>query len=95
MPESVLIVEDDPDIAENLRFNLEREGLKTRIAATGEQGLIDALSEQHQPSLIILDLMLPKMSGSDLCRRLRREPATRRTLRSSHEIRGRGRQGQG
>ena len=75
----VLIIEDDPDIAESLRYNLEREGLKTDIAETGEQGLTAALDAQGPPSLIILDLMLPGMSGTELCRRLRREPLTRRT----------------
>ena len=76
---TVLIIEDDPDIAESLRYNLERDGLKTRIAGTGEAGLSAALDASNPPALIILDLMLPGMSGMDLCRRLRREPATRRT----------------
>ncbi len=75
----VLIIEDDPDIAEGLRFNLEREGLTATVAATGEQGLAAALDAAKPPALIILDLMLPGMSGTELCRRLRREPATRRT----------------
>lgn len=79
MPKSVLIVEDDPDIAESLRYNLEREGLKTHVALTGEQGLTLALDARETPSLILLDLMLPGMSGSELCRRLRREPQTKRT----------------
>jgi DNA-binding response OmpR family regulator len=74
----VLIVEDDPDIAEGLRYNLEREGLPVLLAPTGEEGLKAALDPQAPPSLIILDLMLPGMSGEELCRRLRREPATRR-----------------
>ncbi|MCA1558604.1 MAG: response regulator transcription factor [Acidobacteria bacterium] len=75
----VLIVEDDTDIAESLRYNLEREGLKTRVAGTGEAGLSAALDGQSPHSLIMLDLMLPGMSGTELCRRLRREPQTRRT----------------
>ncbi len=80
MAKPVLIVEDDPDIAEGLRYNLEREGLEARVALTGEQGLAAALdTQQGPPALIILDLMLPGMSGTELCRRLRREPATRRT----------------
>ena len=74
----VLIVEDDPDIAENLRYNLEREGLRALIAETGEKGLAAALDAKDPPQLVILDLMLPGMSGTELCRRLRREPATRR-----------------
>lgn len=79
MSKAVLIVEDDPDIAEGLRYNLEREGLEVRVALTGEQGLAAALDPKGTPALVILDLMLPGMSGTELCRRLRREPATRRT----------------
>src|ERR1041385_1142218 len=79
MTRPVLIVEDDPDIAEGLKYNLEREGLETRVALTGEQGLQAALDARNPPSLVILDLMLPGMSGTELCRRLRREPQTRRT----------------
>lgn len=79
MARPVLIVEDDPDISESLKYNLEREDLSTVVAATGEQGLIEALNERNPPILIILDLMLPGMTGTELCRRLRREPLTRRT----------------
>ena len=79
MTRPVLIVEDDPDIAEGLRYNLEREGLDARVALTGEQGLALALDQKSPPALVILDLMLPGMSGTELCRRLRREPSTRRT----------------
>jgi DNA-binding response OmpR family regulator len=79
MSHPVLIIEDDPDIAESLQYNLEREGLSTVIALTGEHGLTAALNQTAAPALIILDLMLPGMSGIDLCRRLRREPQTRRT----------------
>jgi DNA-binding response OmpR family regulator len=75
----VLIIEDDPDIAEGVRFNLEREGLAARVAATGVEGLRAALDAKEPPALVILDLMLPGMSGTELCRRLRREPQTRRT----------------
>jgi DNA-binding response OmpR family regulator len=75
----VLIIEDDVDIAEGVRFNLEREGLRARVAPSGEEGLAAALDPREPPALVILDLMLPGMSGTELCRRLRREPATRRT----------------
>lgn len=75
----VLIIEDDADIAEGVRYSLEREGFNVRVALTGEQGLRAALDAQSPPVLIILDLMLPGMSGMELCRRLRREPATRKT----------------
>jgi DNA-binding response OmpR family regulator len=78
MPGHILIIEDDADIAESLRYNLAREGHLARVAATGEAGLVAALDVQHAPALIILDLMLPTMSGTEVCRRLRRENATRR-----------------
>ncbi|HEV2863301.1 MAG TPA: response regulator transcription factor [Pyrinomonadaceae bacterium] len=79
MNRPVLIVEDEPDIAEGLRYNLEREGLRAVVAGTGEKGLELALDKNNPPALILLDLMLPGMSGTELCRRLRREPQTRRT----------------
>ncbi|HEX8688018.1 MAG TPA: response regulator transcription factor [Pyrinomonadaceae bacterium] len=79
MTRRVLIVEDEPDIAEGLRYNLEREGFPTAVAATGERGLELALGGDSPPALVLLDLMLPGMSGAELCRRLRREPRTRRT----------------
>ncbi len=79
MARPVLIVEDDADIADGLKYNLEREGLPVAVASTGEEGLMMALDERNPPILILLDLMLPGMSGLDLCRRFRREPSTRRT----------------
>ena len=79
MNRPVLIVEDEPDIAEGIRYNLEREGLRAVVAATGEKGLEIALDRSNPPALVLLDLMLPGMSGTELCRRLRLEPQTRRT----------------
>jgi DNA-binding response OmpR family regulator len=79
MTKPVLIVEDEPDIAEGLRYNLERDGLPVLLARTGEEGLAAALDRKNPPALIILDLMLPGLSGTELCRRLRHEPQTRRT----------------
>jgi len=79
MTRPILIIEDDADISESLKYNFEREGLSAVIAPTGEAGLAAALNERDPPRLIILDLMLPGMNGIELCRRLRREPATRRT----------------
>jgi DNA-binding response OmpR family regulator len=79
MQQSILIVEDEADIAEGLHYNLKREGFRPSIAESGEKGLRLALDEKTTPSLIILDLMLPGMSGMELCRRLRREPLTEKT----------------
>ena len=79
MSKRALIIEDDADIAETVRYNLAAEGFATRVALTGEEGLSFALDPQDPPTLVILDLMLPGMNGMELCRRLRRENQTRRT----------------
>ena len=73
MPRPALIIEDDPDIAESVRYNLEAEGFPAMVASTGEQGLELALDAQNPPMVIILDLMLPGISGTELCRRLRQK----------------------
>ena len=78
LPE-ILIIEDDADIAESLQYNFKREGFRSVVAESGEKGLRLALNEKNPPALIILDLMLPGMSGMELCRRLRREPLTEKT----------------
>ncbi len=79
MLQSILIIEDDADIAESLHYNFKREGYRSSIAESGEKGLRLALDEKSTPSLIVLDLMLPGMSGMELCRRLRRETLTEST----------------
>src|SRR5215475_7457342 len=72
----IVIVEDDEDIAESIRYNLEREGYRLRVARSGEDAL--ALILDRLPDLIILDLNLPQMNGFELCRRLRAESTTAR-----------------
>lgn len=79
MQQNILIVEDDADIAESLHYNLKREGFRPFVAESGEKGLRLALDDNQPPSLIILDLMLPGMTGLELCRRLRRESMTEKT----------------
>jgi DNA-binding response OmpR family regulator len=79
MSNEILIIEDDADIAESLQYNFKREGFRVVVAESGEKGLRLALDEKNAPALIILDLMLPGMSGMELCRRLRREPLTEKT----------------
>lgn len=69
---SILIIEDDPDIVELLRFNLERESYRVTAAGDGAAGL-DAL-RREPPDLLILDLMLPEVSGLDVCRTVRSDP---------------------
>lgn len=79
MLQEILIIEDDADIAESLQYNFKREGFRPVVAESGEKGLRLALDAKNPPSLIILDLMLPGMSGMELCRRLRRENLTEKT----------------
>ena len=68
---TILIVEDEKNIVDILRFNLQREHYQTCEAYDGEDGLNKARSEH--PDLILLDVMLPKMNGFDVCRALRQE----------------------
>ena len=68
---TVLIVEDEKNIVDILRFNLQRSGYNTLEAFDGADGLAKARTES--PDLILLDLMLPKMNGFDVCRTLRQE----------------------
>src|SRR5262249_60419369 len=73
---TIIIVEDDEDIADTIRYNLEREGYSVRTATTGETGLDLILG--NPPKLALLDVNLPKINGSDLCRLLRSVPKTPR-----------------
>lgn len=72
--ERVLIVEDEEDIAELLEYNLQRHGYAPTSVYTGEDGLNEA--REAKPDLILLDLMLPGLSGLDVCRGLKSDPAT-------------------
>ena len=71
MGKRVLIVEDEKNIVDILSFNLNKEGYETLEAYDGQAGLQLAL--EQNPDLILLDLMLPKMNGFDVCRNLRKE----------------------
>ena len=79
MLHNILIVEDDADIAESLHYNLKRENFRVTVAESAEKGLRIALDEKQTPSLVLLDLMLPGMSGMEFARRLRREQLTEST----------------
>ncbi len=68
---TILIVDDEPDILEFLSYNLKKEGYKVFTAANGEEGVL--LTQQIQPSLIILDVMMPKMDGIEVCQVIRKD----------------------
>ncbi len=69
--EHILVIEDEADILELIRFNLAREGYRISTALTGELGL--KLARQEPPSLIVLDLMLPQLDGLTVCKMLKAE----------------------
>jgi len=74
--EKILVVDDEEDILELVRYNLSREGYKILCASSGEEGLKIARAEI--PDLIVLDLMLPGVDGLDVARRLKGDDATRK-----------------
>ena len=78
MPGPVLIIEDEPDIAEVLRYSLHRAGFQTLVARSGEEGLQTALDHTNPPSLILLEPVLPGITGAETHQRLRSEPLTHR-----------------
>jgi DNA-binding response OmpR family regulator len=78
---TVLVIDDDPDIRELITWKLGQAGYSTLIAADGEAGLALATAgndEGRAPDLILVDWMMPKMSGIDVCRALRDDPLTAR-----------------
>ncbi|HET6572011.1 MAG TPA: response regulator [Fimbriiglobus sp.] len=71
----VLIADDNPQNAELLDAHLDGTGYETKVAANGEETL--ALARDWKPDVILLDIMMPKLSGFEVCKRLRADPATR------------------
>jgi two-component system phosphate regulon response regulator PhoB len=73
--ERILVVEDETDIRELITYNLLKHGYDVFCAVTGEEAV--SAAQQEEPALILLDLMLPKMDGFEVCRQLKRNPATK------------------
>ena len=71
----VLVVEDEDALSTLLQYNLDKEGYRVGLAADGEEGLM--MIDEQAPDLVLLDWMLPKVSGVEVCRRLRSRPETR------------------
>lgn len=72
---TILVVEDEVPLLTLLRYNLEKQGFRVEEAADGEEALIRVV--EAKPDLVLLDWMLPQLSGLEVCRQLRRRPATR------------------
>jgi DNA-binding response OmpR family regulator len=75
MASRILIVDDEPNIILALEFLMRREGFEVAVAEDGERAL-QAMAE-HRPDLVILDVMLPRLNGFEVCQRLRAQPAWR------------------
>ena len=71
----VLVMEDEDALATLLQYNLEKEGYRVVVAGDGEEGLVQI--DERLPDLVLLDWMLPKVSGIEVCRRIRGRPETR------------------
>ena len=74
--QTILVVEDEPDIRKLIQYNLVQDHFKVLEAEDGEQAL--KILKRDKPSLVILDLMLPGLSGLEICRALREHPETAR-----------------
>jgi diguanylate cyclase (GGDEF)-like protein len=74
MSESVLVVDDDPDVARFVEVNLRSAGYDVTVASNGEEGLSRAI--ELRPDLVLLDVMMPKLDGFEVAQRLRRDPRT-------------------
>ncbi len=72
----ILIIEDDRDIVELVRYNLSKEGFQVSAASDGSAGL--ATVKKSAPDLLLLDLMLPRLSGLEICKEIRRDPSLNR-----------------
>ena len=72
MPKKILIVDDESSIVAPLQFLMERNGYRVQVAASGEEAL-ESL-EKNRPDLVLLDVMLPGLSGFDVCRMIRENP---------------------
>lgn len=77
MSAHVLVVEDEEVLATALRYNLEKEGYRVSVAVDGDEALV--MAEETPPDLVLLDWMLPKTAGVEVCRRLRLRTETRNT----------------
>src|ERR1019366_9517392 len=80
----ILLIEDDRDIVELVRYNLEREGFQVSAVTDGATGL--AQVRKTPADILLLDLMLPKLSGLEICKEIRRDQALNRSEEHTSEL---------
>ena len=86
----VLLVEDEQDVAELIRYNLTKEGYDVVLSGNGNEAL--RLAREHRPDVLLLDIMVPQLNGWEVCRRIKKDPelatipviGPRRIRRTSH-----------
>jgi two-component system alkaline phosphatase synthesis response regulator PhoP len=74
----ILLVDDEADVLEIIRYNLEQEGYNVKTASDGQQALVKA--KKHKPQLIIMDVMMPHIDGIEACEQLRKDPMFNDTI---------------
>jgi two-component system alkaline phosphatase synthesis response regulator PhoP len=84
--QKILIIEDDPDILEFVSFNLRKEGYEVFVAKDGVKGV--QMCIQVQPDLVLLDVMMPRMDGVEVCERIRSNPTISNTIVAMLSARG-------
>ncbi len=70
--QTILVVDDEQDLLDLIEYNLKKEGFKVLKAENGEQGIMAA--REHKPNLVLLDIMMPKMGGIEVCDQMRSDP---------------------
>ena len=74
----ILLVDDDPDVIEIIKYNLVQEGYRVKVASNGEEALKKA--KKNTPHLILMDVMMPKMDGIEACQEIRKDPLFNDTI---------------
>ena len=74
----ILLIDDEPDITELIKFHLDNKGYEVKIASNGLEGI--SIATEFYPDLILLDVMMPEMDGVEVCQKLKENPKTKDIL---------------
>ena len=76
--QKILLIDDEPDITELIKFHLDNKGYEVKIASNGLEGI--SIATEFYPDLILLDVMMPEMDGVEVCQKLKENPKTKDIL---------------